>query len=193
MKLPNLQGRNIILGSGSPRRKSLLEGLHIPFQVRSLDVDESYSSSLKREEVARFLAELKASAFEDQLTEADLLITSDTTVYLNGEILNKPQDENEAREMLTKLSGQTHTVITAVTLTDLKKQVTFHDETDVTFLDLTAEEINFYISEHKPYDKAGAYGAQEFMGYIAVEKMSGSYFNVMGLPVHALWHKLKGW
>lgn len=193
MVLENLQGRNIILGSGSPRRKALLEGLHIPFTVQTKNVDESYSPNLKREQVARFLSELKASAFEDELKDKDLLITSDTTVYLNGEILNKPQNEAEAIDMLTKLSGQTHTVITAVTLTDNAKQVTFHDETDVTFLPLTEEEIKFYINEHKPYDKAGSYGAQEFMGYIAIEKLEGSYFNVMGLPVHSVWAELKAW
>ncbi len=193
MNLQNLNGRNIILGSGSPRRKSLLEGLHIPFTIKSLNIDESYSEDLKREEVARYLSKKKATAFEDKLKKEDVLITSDTTVYLNGEILNKPQNEQEAKKMLLKLSGETHTVITAVTITDLEKQITFHNETDVTFLDLSEEEIDFYIANYKPFDKAGSYGAQEFIGYIGIIKLEGSYFNVMGLPVHALWHELKSW
>lgn len=193
MILANLVGRNIILGSGSPRRKQLLEGLHIDFTVKSKDVEEVYDEALQREEVARFLSELKANAFESELEPADILITSDTTVCLGNSILNKPQSEAEAKEMLEQLSGETHTVITAVTITDLEKCVTFHDETEVTFSELDSAEIDFYIQKHQPFDKAGSYGAQEFMGYIAIENLSGSYFNVMGLPVHKLYDELKNW
>ncbi|MFK7756567.1 MAG: Maf family nucleotide pyrophosphatase [Flavobacteriales bacterium] len=193
MILANLTHRNIILGSGSPRRKELLNGLPIQFTVKSKDVDESYDPSLQREEVARFLSELKANAFENELKPDDLLITSDTTVCLGHEILNKPKDKVEAKLMLQKLSGETHTVISAVTITDLEKCVTFHDETKVTFKPLDEEEIDFYIEKHAPFDKAGSYGAQEFMGYIGIEKLSGSYFNVMGLPVHKVYEELKHW
>jgi len=193
MVLSNLKNRNIILGSGSPRRKMLLEGLGISFTVKKKDLDESYSHDLKREQVARFLSEMKASSFEKELKEADILITSDTTVYLNDEILNKPENDSQAAEMLHKLSGKTHTVITAVTIMDLEKTVTFHDETDVSFKPLTDAEIEHYITTYKPYDKAGSYGAQEFMGYIAIEHMNGSYFNVMGLPVHAVYEELSNW
>ena len=193
MILPNLKDKNIILGSGSPRRKNLLEGLHLEFSIITKDVEEIYSSDLKREEVARYLSELKAAAFENELENNDILITSDTTVYLNGEILNKPKSAEEAAEMLKKLSGETHTVITAVSISSVEKQVTFHDETNVTFLDLTDDEIQFYVDTHKPFDKAGAYGAQEFLGFIGIEKLEGSYFNVMGLPVHDLWQELKNW
>lgn len=193
MILSHLKDRNIILGSGSPRRKLLLEGLNIPFVVKTKGVDEVYDESLQREEVPRFLSELKANAFEKDLIPEDILITSDTTVVLNNVILNKPVNEDEAKQMLHSLSGNTHTVITAVTITDLDKCVTFHDETEVTFKELTDEEIEFYISTYKPLDKAGAYGAQEFMGYIAIENLEGSYFNVMGLPVHRVYEELSNW
>ena len=193
MILANLSDRNIILGSGSPRRKLLLEGLGIDFSVKTKDVEELYDEKLQREEVARFLAELKANAFEHELNPEDLLITSDTTVCLNDIILNKPKDLNEAKLMLQTLSGKTHTVITAVTITDLQKSVTFHDETEVTFRELLEDEIDYYVKKHAPLDKAGAYGAQEFMGYIAIEKLEGSYFNVMGLPVHRVFEELSNW
>ena len=193
MILANLSDRNIILGSGSPRRKLLLEGLGIDFSVKTKDVEELYDEKLQREEVARFLAELKANAFEHELNPEDLLITSDTTVCLNDIILNKPKDLNEAKLMLQTLSGKTHTVITAVTITDLQKCVTFHDETEVTFRELLEDEIDYYVKKHTPLDKAGAYGAQEFMGYIAIEKLEGSYFNVMGLPVHRVFEELSNW
>jgi len=193
MILSHLKERSIILGSGSPRRKLLLEGLCIPFRVESKNVEELYDESLQREEIPRFLSELKANAFEKELSPSDLLITSDTTVFLGDRILNKPKDTAEATEMLTSLSGHTHTVITAVTITDLSKCVTFHDETEVTFKELTSEEIDFYIKEFNPMDKAGSYGAQEFMGYIAIENLEGSYFNVMGLPVHKVYEELANW
>jgi septum formation protein len=156
-------------------------------------VEEVYDEKLQREEVPRFLSELKANSFEHDLNPADLLITSDTTVCLNNAILNKPKDLNEAKLMLQTLSGKTHTVITAVTITDVEKCVTFHDETEVTFRELSGEEIDYYVEKFKPLDKAGAYGAQEFMGYIAIEKLEGSYFNVMGLPVHRVFEELSNW
>ncbi len=193
MILPHLKERNIILGSGSPRRKLLLEGLNISFTAKTMGVEEVYDDALHREEIPRFLSELKASAFEAHLNAEDILITSDTTVFLNDTILNKPTSEKDATNMLQTLSGETHTVITAVTLTDLQKCVTFHDETLVTFKELSEDEINYYVKEFSPMDKAGAYGAQEFMGYIAIEKLEGSYFNVMGLPVHKLYEELKNW
>lgn len=193
MILENIKDRNIILGSGSPRRKELLSGLRIPFTVQVKNIDESFSNDLKREQVARYLSELKSNAFEKELTPKDILITSDTTVVLGDEILNKPEHAEEAHEMLSKLSGNTHTVITGVTICDLNKSVTFHDETKVTFKALTENEISFYIQEFKPYDKAGSYGAQEFMGFIGIEELHGSYFNVMGLPIHKVYDELSRW
>jgi septum formation protein len=181
----------IILASQSPRRQQLLGGLELEFEIRTKDTDESYSSALQREEVALYLAEKKADAFIPELKENEILITADTTVYINGEILNKPMDRDEAIKMLTKLSGQTHTVITGVCLANIKKKVVFHGETEVSFTKLEKWEIEHYVDHYSPFDKAGSYGAQDFIGYIGIEKMNGSYYNVMGLPLHLVYQHLE--
>lgn len=191
MILPNLQGKKVILASGSPRRQQLIRGLGIDIEVRLKATDEDYPATLEREEVARYLAEKKADAFHDELAQNEILITGDTTVYLEGEILNKPFDNEEAYSMLRKLSGKTHTVITAVCILAEGRKVVLHDETDVTFGDLTDEEIKFYIKEYQPFDKAGSYGAQDFIGYIGIVDMHGSFYNVMGFPLHKVYRALQ--
>ena len=185
-------GYKIILASNSPRRKELLSGLDIVYETRVLpDVDESYSNTLPLEDVADYLAKKKASAYLQQLNDEELLITSDTVVLLDNIILGKPANEEEAALMLRTLSGKTHKVITAVCLTSIEKQVCFSDTSLVTFGQLTDSEISYYISRYKPFDKAGAYGVQEWIGYVAVERIEGSYYNVMGMPVFKLYKKLK--
>ena len=187
-----LNGYKIILASNSPRRKELLSGLDIEYKTRVIpDVDESYPNTLPLEDVADYLAKKKASAYLQQLNDEELLITSDTIVLLENMILGKPATEEESALMLRTLSGKTHKVITAVCLSSTKKQVCFSDTSLVTFGQLTDTEINYYVSKYKPYDKAGAYGVQEWIGYMAVERIEGSYYNVMGLPVFKLYKELK--
>lgn len=182
----------IILASNSPRRKELLSGLDIKYETRIIpDVDESYPNSLSLEMVAAYLAEKKASAYQIELKDDELLITADTVVLLEDMILGKPANEYESASMLKTLSGKTHKVITAVCLTSTKKQISFSDTSFVTFGKLSDAEIEYYVSKYKPFDKAGAYGVQEWIGYIAVERIEGSYYNVMGLPVFKLYKKLK--
>jgi len=171
------------LASKSPRRQSLLKELGIDFKIITKEVEEVYPPSLKREEVAVFLSELKASAFIDDIIENDLVITSDTIVCFRDEIIGKPTDREDALKMLAKLSGNKHEVITAVTLLSKQKKHTFYELTEVYFKPLTTAEIEYYIDNYQPYDKAGSYGIQEWIGYIGIEKINGSYFNVMGLPV----------
>ena len=189
----------IILGSQSPRRRELLAGLDIPFTAISIDADESYPSSLQAGDIPYFISRAKARAYETQLQADELLITADTIVWLDGQMLGKPHDEDEAFAMLRALSGKTHQVYTAVTFAWKEKNLsTFHfqlstlvDCTDVTFAELTDEEIRYYIQKYRPYDKAGAYGVQEWIGYVACTSMKGSYFNVMGFPVHRVYPFLK--
>ena len=182
----------IILASNSPRRKELLSGLDIDYETRVIpDVDESYPNSLSFEMVATYLAEKKASAYQKELKDDELLITADTVVLLEDMILGKPANEYESASILKTLSGKTHKVITAVCLTSTKKQISFSDTSFVTFGKLSDAEIEYYVSKYKPFDKAGAYGVQEWIGYIAVERIEGSYYNVMGLPVFKLYKKLK--
>ena len=182
----------IILASNSPRRKELLSGLDIDYETRVIpDVDESYPNSLSFEMVATYLAEKKASAYQKELKDDELLITADTVVLLEDMILGKPANEYESASILKTLSGKTHKVITAVCLTSTKKQISFSDTSFVTFGKLSDAEIEYYVSKYKPFDKAGAYGVQEWIGYIAVEKIEGSYYNVMGLPVFKLYKKIK--
>lgn len=180
---------NIILGSQSPRRRELMAGLDIPFTSISIDADESYPSHLQAGDIPLYVSRAKARAYESQLTADDLLITSDTIVWLNGQMLGKPHSKEDAKSMLAQLSGQTHQVYTAVCFTwrdDISHQL-MHDEwvdsTDVTFRALSAEEIDYYVEKYLPLDKAGAYGVQEWIGYIGVTRMEGSYFNVMGFPI----------
>jgi len=185
-----LPGYNYILASKSPRRQVLLRELGISFRVEILDVDESYPDNLYREEIAVFLAELKAKPFFGKLAENDLLITADTIVWLNGEVFGKPADKREGIEILQKLSDNEHQVISGVCLTSTQKQKSFFSVSNVRFKKLSESEINFYIDEYKPYDKAGAYGIQEWIGYIGITHIEGSFFNVMGLPVQQLYSEI---
>ena len=180
------------MASNSPRRKELLSGLDVDYETRVIpDVDESYPNTIPLEDVAAFLAKKKASAYLELLRDDELLITSDTIVLLENMILGKPANEEESYLMLRTLSGKTHKVITAVCLTSTEKQVCFSDTSLVTFGQLTDTEISYYVSKYKPFDKAGAYGVQEWIGYMAVERIVGSYYNVMGLPVFKLYKELK--
>lgn len=188
--LSELLKYHIVLASKSPRRQQLLNGLGVEFEIRTRDTDETFSNTLHNEQIALYLAEIKAQAMSDTLKPGELIITADTIVCLGNEVLNKPADEAEACKMLKALSGQMHRVYTGVCLTTREKQRLFFDETKVFFRNLTEEEIAYYVENYRPYDKAGSYGAQEWMGYVGVERIEGSYFNVMGLPVHKLYTEL---
>lgn len=191
----SISRRNIILGSQSPRRRELLGGLDIPFTAVSIEADESYPENLQRGEIPYFISRAKADAYAPSLWQDDLLITADTIVWAEGRMLGKPHSEAEAVEMLRLLSNKTHQVYTAVTFAHLSSSSlvldTVVDQTDVTFAPLTDKEITRYVSRYRPFDKAGAYGIQEWIGYIACTAMNGSYFNVMGLPVHKVYEYLK--
>ena len=188
--LNNLDNYNLILASKSPRRKQLLSELGISFVVKTEEVEEVFPENLSVELIPEFLAKLKAKPFEKALGEKDLLITSDTIVCLDNKVMGKPNDYEHAFRMLSKLSGKSHKVITGVCLLSKKKKVTFKSSTEVYFKELSKEEIEYYLINYKPYDKAGAYGIQEWIGHIAVEKINGSYFNVMGLPIQRLYDEL---
>ncbi len=186
-----LEQYNIILGSGSPRRKELLAGLDLHFQVLvRKGISEDYPDNLSPHEVAQYIAEEKMSAYTDLLVGNTLVITADTVVICDDNILGKPKDADDARRMLEMLSGKTHQVTTGVCIATVKQKTSFHVTTDVTFKNLTPEEISFYIKKYKPFDKAGAYGIQEWIGYIGVTALNGSYFNVMGLPVQRIYDVL---
>ncbi|MDH8702415.1 septum formation protein [Dysgonomonadaceae bacterium PH5-43] len=192
--LENISDYKIILGSNSPRRKELLAGLDIPFEVKAMpDVDESYPPSLWKEEIPVYLSKIKADAYKEFLDNDTLLITADTVVWLSDKVYGKPESKEDAKEMLTTLSGKTHEVITGVCLTSKTKQTSFYATSLVRFAELDDEEIEYYIEKYKPYDKAGSYGIQEWIGYIGVESLEGSFFNVMGLPVRKLYKYLKEW
>jgi len=180
----------IILASKSPRRQELLKGLGVDFEVRTKEVEEVYPNHLKNEEVALFLSELKSAAFENEIKANELLITSDTIVCIDDQILGKPKNATDAEKMLGVLSGRKHEVITAVTLSTLEKKHSFAVSTAVYFKELSTEEIDYYITNYQPFDKAGSYGIQEWIGYVGIEKIEGSYFNVVGLPVHQLYEEL---
>lgn len=182
--------KKIILASNSPRRKELLSALELEFEVRVMKgIDESYPQGLSMTEIPEHISRQKAAAYN--LTEEELLITADTIVYLDGEVFGKPADAAEACDMLRKLSGRTHYVITGVTLRSALRQHTFSCVTEVTFADITEEQILHYVSKYSPLDKAGAYGIQEWIGYVGVTGINGSYYNVMGLPVQRLSQELK--
>ncbi|MEE1899535.1 Maf-like protein [Flavobacterium rakeshii] len=185
-----LKHYNIILASGSPRRQKFLKELDIDFEIRLKDVEEIYPDHLKAEEITDFLAELKAAALTDTLSDNDILITSDTIVWHKDKALGKPTDKEDAFEMLKSLSGNTHDVITSVCIKNSSKSVTFNEITKVTFNTLTDEEINYYLENYRPYDKAGAYGIQEWIGLVAIAKIEGSYVNVVGLPVDKVYQHL---
>lgn len=183
---------NIILGSQSPRRRELMAGLDIPFSCVTIDADESYPADLQAGDIPLYISRAKACAYASELRENDLLITSDTIVWLNGEMLGKPQDEADAKAMLARLSGQTHEVYTAVCFADMNGELeTLVDCTKVTFKTLSEEEIDYYVNKYCPLDKAGAYGVQEWIGYVGVTKMEGSYFNVMGFPISRVYETLR--
>lgn len=186
-----LKNYHIILASQSPRRKMLLEGLGIEFQILPADVEENYPPDLKHHEIAVFLSELKAMAFRlSDLCENCLIISADTIVWKEDQILLKPKDDEDAFNILKTLSGEMHEVITAVTIRSRKMMRTFHVVTRVYFNSLTDDEIRYYVSHYHPYDKAGAYGAQDWIGYVGIQKIEGCYFNVVGLPVQQLWKEL---
>ena len=190
--LENLNKYKIILASNSPRRKELLSGLGVDYEVKTLpDVDESYPDGLSGEEIAKHIARGKAEAYRSLIQADELVITADTIVWLDGTVMGKPKDEEEAKDMLMRLSGKTHQVITGVCLTTSSKQKTFATVTDVTFATLTEDEIDYYVTRYQPMDKAGSYGVQEWIGFVGVENLSGSYFNVMGLPIQRLYTELK--
>lgn len=185
------ENTDIILGSQSPRRKQLLEDIGLKFRSLSFPVDEVFPDKLTAIETAIYLSELKAKAFpETELQENSILITADTVVSLSDQLLGKPANDSEAFEMLQLLSGKCHEVISAFTFRSKRKTKSFYTETKVYFKVLSTEEINYYISHYKPFDKAGAYGIQEWIGKIGIEKIDGSYFNVMGLPVHQVYAEL---
>ncbi len=187
----NLNDKHLILASQSPRRRALLSELNIPFTTKVADIDESFPAHLKREEIPLYLAEQKALAMKKDLSENDILITADTIVWQGEKAVNKPLDREDAFRMIENLSGKMHEVFTGVQILSLQKQVQFSSATKVYFSELSPEEIDFYIDTYQPFDKAGAYGIQEWIGYIGVEKIEGSFFNVMGLPVHQLYQHLK--
>lgn len=180
---------NIILASSSPRRISLMRDTGFKFEIRNISVDEEYPSDLKATDVAIYLACKKSDYFKE-VSNDELIITADTTVCLDGEIIGKPKDREDAVNILKKLSGNKHSVITGVCLKMKDKVISFSECTYVYFKDLNDEEINYYVDNFKPYDKAGAYGIQEWIGYIGVEKIEGSFFNVMGLPIHRLYNEI---
>lgn len=183
---------NIKLASGSPRRQELLKGLEFDFEiVTKQGIKEDYPSALRGGDIPLYIAKEKAEAYKDDLKDNDLLITADTIVWKDGKVLGKPKSESEARDMIEFLSGSTHQVYTGVCICTKEKEDAFYVESTVTFATLTKDEICHYVEKYKPLDKAGAYGIQEWIGYIGIEHIEGSYFNIMGLPVQKLWQHLK--
>lgn len=184
--------RPLILASSSPRRKHLMQEAGFKFSVEKPEVDETWPPEIPVDQVARYLASKKAEFFRLRIHD-EIVVTADTVVILFNEILNKPADRREAIEMLSKLSGRTHLVMTGVCILSKEKEESFDDTTEVEFQALTREEIEYYVDNYKPYDKAGAYGAQDWIGMVAIRKIAGSYFNVMGLPIHKVYAHLKNW
>ena len=181
---------NIILASGSPRRQQFFKEMDLHYTIRLKEIDEIYPEHLKAEEITNFLAELKASAFENELNANDVLVTSDTIVWLNGKALGKPKDYADAFKMLQELSNTTHEVITSVCLKTIEKTEVFHCVTKVTFANLSDKAITYYLDNYKPFDKAGSYGIQDWIGLIGISNIEGSYTNVVGLPTEMLFQKL---
>lgn len=191
MVLKNLEKYNLILASASPRRQQLMTDLGLTFEVKPADVDEFYPENLGMTAIPEYLAQLKADALNGSMGENDLIITADTIVWKDDKVLGKPVDHQEAFDMLKSLSGSQHQVITGMHLQSKSKKISFHAVTEVWFDELTDDEINFYIDKYKPYDKAGAYGIQEWIGFVGIYKIEGSFYNVMGLPIHKLYQYLK--
>lgn len=189
--LDNLEKYKVILASGSPRRRELMAGLGVNYEVRILpDVDESYPDTLQGEEIPLYIAKEKADAYIPMMQPDELIITADTIVWLDGEVLGKPRDREDALQMLRTMSGRTHDVFTGVCITTTDWQRSFTAQTEVRFATLSEDEIIYYVDNFKPMDKAGAYGVQEWIGFIGVENISGSYYNIMGLPVQKLYREL---
>ena len=189
--LDNLEKYKVILASGSPRRRELMAGLGVNYEVRMLpDVDESYPDTLQGEEIPLYIAKEKADAYIPMMQPDELIITADTIVWLDGKVLGKPRDREDALQMLRTMSGRTHEVFTGVYITTTDWQRSFTAQTEVRFATLSEDEIIYYVDNFKPMDKAGAYGVQEWIGFIGVENISGSYYNIMGLPVQRLYREL---
>ncbi|ERJ76274.1 Maf-like protein [Prevotella disiens] len=187
----NIKDYHIILASNSPRRRELLRGLDLAFDVRVLpDIAENFPETIEPKDVAEYISKVKANAYLDTITEKELVLTADTVVIIDREILGKPHDAEQAKAMLHKISGRKHQVVTGVCLTTKERQHSFSVSTDVTFKELSDAEINYYVETYEPFDKAGAYGIQEWIGYVGVTSLEGSYFNVMGLPVQRIWTEL---
>ena len=184
-----LKDYHVILASGSPRRQQFFKDLEIDFTIQLKEVEEIYPIELKGPEITDYLADLKSKAFTE-LQDKDLLITSDTIVWLEGKAFGKPKDAQDAFDMLKAMSHKKHEVITSISIKGKSFQKIINDTTIVTFKELTDDEIQYYINKYKPFDKAGAYGIQEWIGFIGIEKIEGSYFNVVGLPVHKLYKEL---
>ncbi|MDD3004815.1 Maf family nucleotide pyrophosphatase [Flavobacterium sp.] len=179
-----LQDYQIVLASGSPRRQQFFKDLGFHFEIRLKEIDEIYPQDLQAHQITNFLSELKANAFKDELKENEILVTSDTIVWYENTALGKPKDKDEAFAILQKLSNSTHEVITSISFTTKDKITTLHDYTEVTFTELTHEMIEYYLTHFHPYDKAGSYGIQDWIGLVGVKSINGSYNNVMGLPTH---------
>tara|TARA_B110000459_G_scaffold175471_1_gene198858 strand:- start:22 stop:606 length:585 start_codon:yes stop_codon:yes gene_type:complete len=182
---------NIILGSASPRRKELLSDIGLTFSIQATNKEETFSNSMNKEEIAEFLAKQKSKFLSEKLQQNDLLITADTIVSFNNELLNKPKNKEEAFRTLNKLSANTHKVITGVCLKSKNKEIIFSATTLVTFKALSEDEIHHYINKYNPFDKAGAYGIQDWIGKIGINNINGSYTNVVGLPISELHQHLK--
>lgn len=191
MLLNKLKPYKVILASNSPRRKELLADLGIEFETRTIKgIDESYPSNLPVHEIAEYISHKKAKAYQQDMARDEIIITADTVVILDDKVLGKPRDKDEARRMLTELSGKTHKVITGVTITTSSLKNSFSAVTDVEFAPLSQEDIDFYVEQYQPLDKAGAYGIQEWIGCMGVRHINGSFYNVMGLPLHRLYNEL---
>jgi septum formation protein len=184
-----LKNKKLILASQSPRRQELLKGLNPDFQIIKIEADESYPEELVREEITEFISKTKSEAYPN-LNENEILITADTLVWLENEVLGKPKNENEAFDMIRRMSGKTHEVFTSVTLKSTQKSTTFSETTEVSFDEFTDEEIDYYIQNFQPFDKAGAYGIQDWLGFAKISKINGCYYNVMGLPLRKLYLEL---
>lgn len=187
----NLKGYKLVLASQSPRRRELLKGLDLEFTTCSVDADESFPAELKGADAVQYICKAKANAYRPQLNDNTIAITADTVVILDDKIIGKPKSHEEAFSMIRSLSGRVHEVITAVCIFSKEKCEEFYASTEVHFSEIADEEIEYYINKYKPFDKAGSYGVQEWIGYIGIEKIVGSYFNVMGLPVKRLYDELK--
>jgi len=185
-----LKDHKLFLASKSPRRKHLLSGLDLDFEFIDIDVEEIWPEHLELFEIPEYLACLKSQEAVWSIKDNEIVITADTAVFLDDAILNKPKDEVEAAEMLAKLSGKKHTVITGVCIASTNRTISFSDQTNVYFDNISDEQIDYYIKNYKPFDKAGSYGVQDWLGYVAIKKLEGSYYNVMGLPVSRLYRTL---